>query len=622
MQFKNLPIKKKLRRFIFLICGAVLLVTCSTFFIYEYYKSMQRLKERVSTFGDIISDNGTAALAFNDEKNAKEILTSLKTDPHIVAACFYDKTGKIFSHYPESADTKTLPARPGLEGYSFSSSYLEGFHSVTQGSAKLGTLFLRSDLDAIYERFFFYLIITIIVIIASLLLAYLLSAILQTSISGPILSLSETAKIISEEKDFSVRAVKLGEDEIGSLTDAFNQMLVQIQEQNQTLNEFNQNLSQKVSERTNELQIANLGLKESEEQIQTIFKSAPNALVVMNEEGNIIRWNQKAEETFGWKAEEVTDKPMHEIIMPLRYRQMHLSGVKKFIETGVGPVLNKTLELAAIRKGNIEFPMEIRISYTRLKNKYVFIAFINDITERKKAETELKQKTDELMHVNKELEQFVYVASHDLQEPLRTISNFAGLFEEEYSDKLDEDTNQYLKFIVDASSRMQNLIKDLLDFSRIGRKIVFEIIDSNKILLEIIAEMGSSIKESNAKIKYPDLPSLKGNAVELKQLFQNLISNAIKFRKKDVPPEIEITAEEKETEYLFSVKDNGIGFEEEYKDKIFIIFQRLHNATEYPGTGIGLATCKKIVTQHNGRIWVESKLGEGSTFYFTISKNL
>jgi light-regulated signal transduction histidine kinase (bacteriophytochrome) len=226
------------------------------------------------------------------------------------------------------------------------------------------------------------------------------------------------------------------------------------------------------------------------------------------------------------------------------------------------------------------------------------------------------------MHVNKELEQFVYVASHDLQEPLRTISNFAGLFEEEYSDKLDEDTNTYLQFIVNATSRMQNLIKDLLDFSRIGRKIVFQIVDCNKVLSEVTAEMGSSIKESNAKITYPELPSLKGNEIELKQLFQNLISNAIKFRKKDVPPEIEITAEEKESEYLFSVKDNGIGFEEEYKEKIFIIFQRLHNATEYPGTGIGLATCKKIVTQHNGKIWVESKLGEGSIFYFTISKNI
>jgi PAS domain S-box-containing protein len=461
-----------------------------------------------------------------------------------------------------------------------------------------------------------------VVILVSFLLAFLLSRILQKSISTPILALAKTAKVISEQKDYSVRAINLSKDELGLLTDAFNQMLGQIQEQNQTLKEFNHNLEKKVSDRTIELEVANSGLKESEAQIQTIFRSAPNALVVMNEIGNITGWNQQAEEIFGWKAEEIMGKPMHEIIMPQRFREMHLNGIKRFLSTGEGPALNKTLELAALRKGDLEFPIELRISFTRSKDQYVFIAFITDITDRKKAEATLKQKSEELMHVNKELEQFVYVASHDLQEPLRTISNFAGLFEKEYSEKLDENTNQYLTFIVFAASKMQNLIKDLLDFSRIGKRITFETIDCNQILKDVLAEMGSSIKDSNAKITYPKLPVLRGNEIELKQLFQNLISNAIKFRKKNVTPEIEISVEEKDTEYHFAIKDKGIGFDEEYKDRIFIVFQRLHDASEYPGTGIGLATCKKIVIQHKGEIWVESKLNEGSTFHFTISKSI
>jgi PAS domain S-box-containing protein len=622
MLFKDLPIKKKLMRFIALISGAVLFVTCATFFAYELFKFRQNTLQKLSTIGKIISFNGSAALAFANQDDAKEILASLKSEPNIVAACFYDKDGKLFAHYPDSLKINSFPVKPEATGYYFVRSHLEGFEPVIQGTAKLGTLYLKSDLEDLYDRLLFYGVLTIIVIAVSFLLAYLLSAILQKSISKPILALSETAKVISQQKDYSVRAVKLGDDELGLLTDAFNQMLGQIQEQNQTLNEFNKNLAQKVSERTSELEIANNGLKESEEQIQTIFRSAPNALVVMNQEGNIIRWNQQAEEIFGWKAEEIIGKPMSETIMPNRFREMMTNGIKRFLLTGEAPILNQTLELAANRKGGIEFPVEIRISYTKSNDKYVFIAFITNITERKKSEAELKQKSEELMHANKELEQFVYVASHDLQEPLRTISNFAGLFEQDYSDKLDEDTNQYLSFIVKAAARMQNLIKDLLDFSRIGRKITFVNVDCNKILLEIIAEMGSSITESSAKINYSNLPILKGNETELKQLFQNLISNAIKFRKKDVSPVIDISSQEKETEYLFAIKDNGIGFEEEYKDKIFIIFQRLHNAEEYPGTGIGLATCKKIVTQHNGRIWVESKLGEGSTFYFTISKKL
>ena len=237
----------------------------------------------------------------------------------------------------------------------------------------------------------------------------------------------------------------------------------------------------------------------------------------------------------------------------------------------------------------------------------------------KESNTDLEKRVQER---TKELEQFVYVASHDLQEPLRTISNFVGLIEEEYAGKLDKGMDQYLRFIVTAARKMRNLIKDLLDFSRIGREITFAAVDCNEILNEVTAELGISIKESNTKITSSILPVLNGNEIELKQLFQNLISNAIKFLKKNVTPEIEITVEEKATEYLFAVRDNGIGIDEQYKDRIFIIFQRLHTVAEYPGTGIGLATCKKIVARHNGKIWIESKLGEGSTFYFTISNKL
>lgn len=169
---------------------------------------------------------------------------------------------------------------------------------------------------------------------------------------------------------------------------------------------------------------------------------------------------------------------------------------------------------------------------------------------------------------------------------------------------------------------MQNLIKDLLEFSRVGRNIVLEEVNVNTVLEEVLADMNASIKESGAKINYSPLPVLNGNRTALKQLFQNLLSNAIKFRKSAVSPEIKITVEEKDAEYLFSIKDNGIGIDEQYKSKLFIIFQRLHTPAEYDGTGIGLATCKKIAELHNGEIWVESKVGDGATFYFTISKNL
>ena len=247
-------------------------------------------------------------------------------------------------------------------------------------------------------------------------------------------------------------------------------------------------------------------------------------------------------------------------------------------------------------------------------------ALLNILEDYAEEKRKVESVNNSLISANKELEQFAYVASHDLQEPLRTISNFAGLLQKKYAGKIDKDADAYTGIIVKAATKMQNLIKYLLDFSRIGRNVSQEAVDCNEIVEEVIAGMNASITESNAKITFPTLPVLQGNKLELNQLFQNVISNAIKFRKKDVAPVVEITVEEKGNEYLFAIKDNGIGMEDQYKERIFILFQRLHNVSDYPGTGIGLALCKKIVRLYNGEVWIESTLGEGSTLYFTIRK--
>jgi signal transduction histidine kinase len=237
-------------------------------------------------------------------------------------------------------------------------------------------------------------------------------------------------------------------------------------------------------------------------------------------------------------------------------------------------------------------------------------------------EAELSKANAILVSTNAELEQFAYVASHDLQEPLRTISNYVELLDESYAGKKDKDTEQYFKFITTATSRMQTLIKDLMEFSRTGKEPVFTDVDCNKIIKEVITDLDAAIKGSNAKITISQLPVVKGVDVELRRLFQNLISNSLKFRKSNVPPEIDISVKETDTEYLFSVKDNGIGIEEKLIPKLFVIFQRLNPGNVYPGNGIGLVTAKKIVNLHNGKMWVESKFGEGTVFYFTISKKI
>ncbi len=621
MQFIDMPIKQKLMRVIILISGIVLIVTCLTFFAYEYYASKQRLIEQLSTQGEIISANSTAALAFDNPKDGKEILASLKADPHIVTACLYDKEGKIFAHYPDTLDSIAFPLNRETEGFRFANMHLEGFQEVKEGENRLGTLYMKSDLGAMYQRFRLYGIIAAFVVVISLLLAYLLSGVLQKSISSPILSLAETAKAISEKKDYSVRANKLGNDEVGSLTDALNQMLSQIQVQNEYLFDFNKKLEQKVAERTAELEKANSGLKKSEEQFKGLLESAPDAMVIVNKEGVIKLINAQTEKLFGYTKAELTGQKV-EILIPQRFAGNHPHHRNNFFANPKVREMGAGLELFGKKKNGEEFSIEISLSPLHTLEGILVSAAIRDITLRKIAEAELREKSKELEHINKELEQFAYVASHDLQEPLRTVSNFVGLLDEKYAGKTDKETEQYFKFILNATARMRSLIKDLLDFSRVGKDITFAAFDCNELLKEVIAELDISINENAATINAAELPVLEGSRMAVKQLFQNLITNAIKFRKKNVAPELTITVEEKSAEYLFAFKDNGIGIDEQYKERIFVIFQRLHNTSEYPGTGIGLATCKKIVLLHNGKIWIESKLGEGSTFYFTISKNL
>ena len=238
--------------------------------------------------------------------------------------------------------------------------------------------------------------------------------------------------------------------------------------------------------------------------------------------------------------------------------------------------------------------------------------------EEQKSRKEAEQANIDLERKNKELEQFAYVASHDLQEPLRTTSSFVGLIQKQYKGQLDEKADKYLSFIAQSSDRMKVLIKDLLDYSRIGRKKELEEVDCNIMLNEVLADLGKAINETGAEITTEQLPVVNGYLTEIKQLFQNLIINAIKFREKTIPPQINISVQKISGYWQFAFKDNGIGIAKENNERIFIIFQRLHTRNEYSGSGIGLSHSKKIVELHKGKIWMESELGKGTTFYFTL----
>jgi len=289
-------------------------------------------------------------------------------------------------------------------------------------------------------------------------------------------------------------------------------------------------------------------------------------------------------------------------------------GISLFMLVGVVSIapLFETIKAAAETLRQSRDELEVKVSERTNALREANVRLNTELEERKIAQRELARS-------NAELEQFAYVASHDLQEPLRMVASFTQLLAKRYRTKLDADADEFIGFAVDGARRMQLLLNDLLAYSRVGtRGKLFEPTDCNEVLQEALANLTAAIEESDAAVNAGPLPKVAGDEVQLLQLFQNLISNALKFHNPGQPPQIRISAQREGSNWVFTVRDNGIGIAPEHQDRIFLIFQRLHQRHEYPGTGIGLALCKKIVERHGGRLWVESAPGPGSTFYFTI----
>ncbi len=481
---KKKSIKSKLLRVVLIVNGAVLLLTCTIFFAYEYVTFRQSRLRELSSIAQILAANSTAALAFDDRDAANEILNALQAETKITAACLYDIDGKLFTVFPNNLAVSDLPSSPDTNGFAFSGNTLSGFHPVTQGNQRLGTIYVRYSIDAIYERLQVYAILAFVIIILSTSLSYVLYRRLQNGISKPILALAETAHAIANRQDFSVRAVKESEDEVGLFTDAFNQMLNQIQKQNTELSEsseairtFNQKLEQMVIDRTSELDIA-----------------------------------------------------------------------------------------------------------------------------------------------NKELESFSYSVSHDLRAPLRSIHGYVNILHEEYGPQLDDEAKRLISIILRNGQRMGQLIDDLLAFSKLGRKEISKSdISMYAMAQNVIDDFKRTETSERTHFTINRIPAAEADITTIRQVWVNLISNAIKYSSQHETPVVEIGAFEKDGVITYYVKDNGAGFDMAYYDKLFGVFQRLHSGKDFEGTGVGLAIVQRIISKHGGRIWAQSKVNEGATFYFTLN---
>lgn len=405
---------------------------------------------------------------------------------------------------------------------------------------------------------------------------------------------------------FELRMQRIEE---GVLISSFD--ITEVKRAEQLIKDTNRELEQKVDERTKALQ-------ESEERFQLAVDGTSAGIwdwisIERDEEW----WSPRFYELLGYENGEI---------------EASLSNFGKMLHPDDSKKTFKALDDHFEHKG--KFEVEYRLKTKSGEYKWFLgsgqaewdshgkpcrmVGTIIDINERKKSSKLLEEKSKELEKKNQELKEFVYIASHDLQEPMRTIASMVNLFEESHKKEVGEDGQTMLRFMKEATDRSQNLIVDLLDYSRIGTSKSMEQVDMNTLATEAIADLGSKINEKGAKIIIGKLPELKGLKTELRLLLQNLLGNAIKFSKPNLSPKISISAKKEGDNWEFKVKDNGIGFDKKYNQKVFEVFKRLNNSKDYQGTGIGLAQCKRIIELHNGKIWAESELGKGSTFYFTL----
>jgi PAS domain S-box-containing protein len=359
-------------------------------------------------------------------------------------------------------------------------------------------------------------------------------------------------------------------------------------------------------------------LAQMEGRYRGLLEAAPDAMVVVNQGREIVLLNVQAENQFGYRRDELLGQKVKNII-PEGFAERLIADGTRTAAEALAQQIGTGIELNGRRKDGSDFPIEIMLSPLESPEGILVTAAIRDITERKKSEEHLVKTVGELKRSNDELQQFAYVASHDLQEPLRMVASYTQLLAKRYKGHLDSEADEFIAYAVDGSNRMQGLIQDLLAYSRAGTngKALREV-SSEKALKDALSNLRATIQESGALVTNDSLPAITSDDTQLVQVFQNLVGNAIKYRSAEVPHVHVSATKNGGKEWIFSVRDNGLGIDPQYFERIFVLFQRLHGREEFNGTGIGLTICKKIVERLGGRIWVESQPEQGSIFYFSL----
>lgn len=618
--FRDASIRTKLILLMAGLVSFVVFLVCAVFVANSVRTIRTLLIERHSALADAIASDSPVALAFQQEDLGLQILASLDLAPAVEYACLLDANKQVFATYPAPPGAPSFVPDAQADGHYFShDGNLEVYRTVEQDGEVLGTVYLRVNMDQVDAVLQRDILTACIVLIGSLIVVVLLTALLQRTISNPILQLAAAATTVSTAHDYSIRVTKLGNDELGTLSDGFNTMLTEIQERDAELAQHRTDLEALVDARTAELQ-------REQYLLNSLVDNIPDPVFFKDREGRFLRVNLAMAKDAGVEAPSQligkTDADIWAGGLPADTAEDE----RRILETGQ-PLINKE-EMPVTESGPVRWVLVTKMPLRDETGEITGIFGIaRDITQRKQQEIERERqaaalaKAKEALELsNADLQQFAYVASHDLQEPLRAVAGYCQLLGTKLQDSLDEDVQTFLGHATDGAKRMQALINSLLDYARVEtRGKDFEVVDMNEAIREAVLNLKVGIEESAADVTHDRMPTVCGDRDQIVRLFQNLIGNGIKFRG-DEAPQIRVEVEESSDKWRFSVRDNGIGLEQQYADKIFIIFQRLHTRNQFPGTGLGLAITKRIVERHGGRIWVESKLGEGSVFYFTLPK--
>jgi len=852
---QDLPIRRKVTAVILLTSIIAMLFTATSFTLYDYNSYRQEIRRNLSISASMIAESISVNLAFPSPSEAEGVLSRLRADRHIVAAALYDRDDRLFAHFPAASPISEFPSTPGKTGPLFTDHHLTYFQPVTQTDKWYGTLYVKSDLRALNERLRLYGFVGLVVMAGSVLLAFVLTNSLQRGISAPILTLADTAKIISERRDYSVRAPKTSQDELGLLTDAFNQMLTRIQEQTIALSEGEERLRLALEasrtgtwlwdiqpdrltwdrpwdvktpgaigvkegvfcgnfegfldliepadrdtvnqaihgalkekgpfasefrvvwpdgsvhylavsgkgfydEAGNPLRMTGVTVDITErkqaEEIRSflvaIVESTDDAVIGKNMDGIVVSWNPAAERVFGYKASEILGKPITLIISPDRpqeepqilaavrqgqirhYETVRIgkNGMPIELSLTVSPIKNARGEIIGVssisrdisqtRKAQLALERQAavlseqaqmldlanvmardldgriilwnkgmekmygwtkkealgRISHDLLRTEFpdshdaiqrklvheggwegelihyhkdgqqlvvssewvlhtdsagrpaAILEINNDITERKKAEQKILQlnseleervqaRTAELTSANKEMEAFTYSVAHDLRAPLRHIDAFTKILHEDFAANLPAEAQRYLENICKGSRNMSRLVDDLLNLARVGRQeLRCQSTSLANLVQEVLADLKGETAGRTIEWNIHPLPTVEADSGLLKQVFANLLANAAKYTRPREVAIVEIGSSEKNGDTEIFVRDNGVGFNMKYADKLFGVFQRLHRAEEFEGTGVGLATVERIIRRHGGSVRAEAAVGQGATFYFTL----